>query len=88
MAKLTMTVYDVYYAMRDAGIPSTPARISAGIESGAYPFGTVINVGETGRRTLLIYRVDFDAWLKSKMPADMLQSEQPLSAPLRLVHSM
>ena len=88
MAKLTMTVYDVYHAMRDAGIPSTPTRISAGIESGAYPFGTVINVGETGRRTLLIYRVDFDAWLKSKMPEGLLQQEQSFTAPLRLVHSM
>jgi hypothetical protein len=66
--KLTMTIMDVYRAMRDAGISSSPARISAGIASGAYPFGKVIATGETGRRTVEIYRVDFDAWLATKTP--------------------
>lgn len=66
--KLTMTLMDVYYAMREAGIPNTPVRISAGIASGAYPFGRVINTGETGRRTFEIFRVDFEAWLKTKTP--------------------
>ena len=68
MPKLTMTVREVYYAMREAGIRSSPERISAGIASGAYPFGKVINTGETGRRTLEIYRVDFEAWLATKIP--------------------
>lgn len=68
MANLTMTLMEVYYAMRDAGIHTSPKRISAGIASGAYPFGTVVNVGETGRRTLEIWRVDFEEWLESKVP--------------------
>lgn len=68
MEKLTMTVREAYYAMRAAGIPTSEARISAGIASGAYPFGRVVNVGETGRRTLEIFRVDLDAWIKSKTP--------------------
>lgn len=70
MAKVTMTVREVYYAMREAGIRCSPTMISAGIASGAYPFGRVVNTGETGRRTLEIYTVDFYAWLDSKMPKD------------------
>lgn len=70
MPKLTMTVREVYYAMREAGIRCNPTMISAGIASGAYPFGRVVNTGETGRRTLEIYRVDFEAWLESKIPRE------------------
>ena len=70
MPKLTMTVREVYYAMRAAGIRCNPTMISAGIETGAYPFGRVVNTGETGRRTLEIYRVDFEAWLETKMPKE------------------
>ena len=66
--KLTMTVREVYYEMRAAGIRTNPKAITAGIISGLYPFGNVINVGETGRHTLLIFRVDFEAWLESKRP--------------------
>jgi len=68
MAKLTMTVREVLYEMRAAGIHCNERIISDGIESGLYPFGRVTNKGETGRRTLQIFRVDFDAWLESKTP--------------------
>ena len=68
MPKLTMTLQEVYRAMRNAGIHCSTRTISAGIASGAYPFGRVVNVGETGRRTVEIFRVDFDAWLESKTP--------------------
>ena len=66
--KLTMTLMEVYYAMREAGISISPTRISAGIACGAYPFGRVVCVGETGRRTLEIFRVDFDTWLETRIP--------------------
>ena len=68
MSKLTMTINDVYLAMRSAGISTNPRRISAGIASGAYPFGRVVGTGPTGRRTVEIFRVDFYAWLESKIP--------------------
>lgn len=71
--KLTMTILDVYHAMREAGIATSPTRISAGIASGAYPFGRVIATGETGRRTIEIYRVDFNAWLATKIPDQEVQ---------------
>ena len=70
MAKLTMTLREVYYAMRAAGIRCNPTMIVAGIESGAYPFGRIVNTGETGRRTTEIFRVDFEAWLASKTPKE------------------
>ena len=68
MAKLTMTVHEVVQAMRQVGIQCTPRIVSDGIASGMYPFGTVVGVGETGRRTLQIFRVDFEAWIESKTP--------------------
>jgi hypothetical protein len=70
MQKLTMTLMEVYHKMREVGIRCSPKSISAGIASGAYPFGRVVSVGETGRRALEIFRVDFDAWLKSKTPKE------------------
>lgn len=87
MEKLTMTCRDVYYAMRKAGIRSSPERIAAGIESGYYPFGKVVNVGETGRRTIEIYSVDFYAWLESKKPKPAQEGIH--TAPLQLLrHTM
>lgn len=66
--RLTMTLREVYYEMRKVGIRCNVQMISAGIASGAYPFGRVVNTGETGRRTIEIFRVDFEAWLDSKTP--------------------
>lgn len=69
MAKsVTMTLRDVYLEMRDAGIRCSMKVISDGIATGAYPFGRVVNIGETGRRTVQIFRVDFEAWLATKIP--------------------
>ena len=65
---ITMTLRDVYLEMREAGIRCSMKVISDGIATGAYPFGRVVNVGETGRRTVEIFRVDFESWLASKTP--------------------
>jgi len=79
MAKsVTMTLRQVYYEMQAAGIRCSEKVISDGIACGAYPFGRVVNVGETGRRTVQIFRVDFEAWLETKMPKEY-------AAPLRMV---
>lgn len=77
--RLTMTLMEVYAEMRAAGIPCSPTTISAGIASGAYPFGRVVSTGETGRRTLEIFRVDFEAWLLSKMPRQYAGDTAPLA---------
>lgn len=65
---VTMTLHDVYQEMREAGIRCSMKVISDGIACGAYPFGRIVNVGETGRRTVQIFRVDFEAWLRTKIP--------------------
>ena len=64
----TMTLAQVYHELRAAGIKSSPQRIADGIANGALPFGEVSFVGDTGRRSFLIWRVDFEAWLESKLP--------------------
>lgn len=74
MPKLTMGLLEVYHAMRDAGIPCSPKMISAGIKTGAYPFGRVVSVGETGRCTFQIFKVDFYAWLETRIPKEELCS--------------
>lgn len=84
MQKLTMTVTEVYHEMRAAGIPCSPTTVSSGIASGAYPFGRVVSTGETGRRTLEIFRVDFEAWLDSKKP----KARMGRSAPLAFVRAL
>lgn len=68
MARLTMTIDDVCKAMRAAGIPCSKDRVSAGLKTGCYPFGRIVNVGPTHRHTFEIYRVDFEAWLRTKIP--------------------
>ena len=64
----TMTLAQVYQELRAAGIKSSPQRIATGITSGTLPFGEVSCVGDSGRRTFLIWRVDFEAWLETKLP--------------------
>ena len=75
MAKLTMTINEVCQEMRKAGISCSNNRVSAGLQSGCYPFGRITNVGDTGRHTFEIYRVDFEAWLRSKVPESMRETE-------------
>lgn len=80
---ITMTLKDVYEEMRSAGIRCSMKVISDGIATGAYPFGRVVSTGETGRRTVEIFRVDFEAWLATKIPAAVPAYEAPI--PLRRV---
>ena len=57
-----MTVAQVIHDMRTRGIPIGQKNLVCGIESGAFPFGRVISVGETGRRTLLITASSYYSW--------------------------
>lgn len=67
---ITMTASEVCQELRLRGIPTTATKVIDGIESGAYPFGRISHVGEHGRRRVEIFRVDFDAWIKSKVPKE------------------
>lgn len=64
--KPTMSLKDCTAAMRRCGIRCSPLRIAEAIELGIYPFGRVVSVGDTGRRTFEIWRVDFEKWLKER----------------------
>lgn len=62
MEKPTMTLREVYYDLRKYGFRTSLQSLSDGIVSGLYPFGSVLNVGETGKRTFQILRVDYENW--------------------------
>ena len=62
MEKQTMTIREVYEDLRNSGFKSSPQKISDGIVSGLYPFGQVLNIGETGKRTFQILRTDYEVW--------------------------
>lgn len=50
--------------LRERGIRMSVPRLIHGIEAGYYSFGRVIGVGESGRRTVEIYRKDFEEWME------------------------
>lgn len=68
MQNPTMTLADVVKDLRSRGVKTKAQTISDGIASGALPFGTILSVGETGRRHLLIFRSDYIKWITEKIP--------------------
>ena len=62
-----MTLNDVMLDMRRRGLRMTLRSISSGIKCGAFPFGKVIGVGETGRTTFLIIRSDYEQWADANL---------------------
>ena len=65
---LTMTATECVEVLRRYGVNSSIKTLIDGIESGVYPFGRIVSTGETGRRYVEIFRVDFCQWLQSKIP--------------------
>lgn len=68
--KPTMTLKECAEAMREFSIPCTETGIADAIETGAYSFGRIKHVGKTGRRSVEIWRVDFERWLKERIGGD------------------
>lgn len=64
--KMVLSVTECAAEMRKHGIPCSTRNIGDAIANGIYPFGRVKCEGATGRRTFEIWRVDFEAWLRSK----------------------
>ena len=62
-----MTIGEVAADLRSLGIKVSEKRLSDGIASGIYSFGKVLNVGETGRRTLQIFRSDYERWKENSL---------------------
>lgn len=69
MATPRMTIKEVADDMRRRGMGMAYKTIGDGIASGKLPFGTIINTGETGRRTFLILRRDYEVWADRYMGA-------------------
>lgn len=62
MQKPIMTLAEVVQDLRSVGVKTTNTVISDGIASGRYPFGTILNLGGTGRRHIQIFRTDYERW--------------------------
>ena len=59
-----MTVSEVVDACRAAGMQMSYHRIQDMAACGAAPFMRLLRTGRTGRKTYVIYRVEFQKWLK------------------------
>ena len=68
MAKLTLSTNETCDLLRKSGIPMDVHRLCDGIADGYYPFGRLVRTSPNGRRTFEIYRVDVEAFIKSKTP--------------------
>ena len=51
--------------LREHGIRMSVQRLIHGIEAGYYSFGKVIGKGASGRRTVEIYRHEFEKWMEA-----------------------
>lgn len=63
-----MTLREVQLDLRERGIQKSAAAISKGIKSGLFQFGTVVNIGDTGRTTFNIFRKDYERWANAYAP--------------------
>ena len=66
MANPMVSAAEAAQIMRRAGIRTSPTRIVDGIESGAYPFGRIVSVGPSGKRSTEIFRKDLYDFLRQK----------------------
>lgn len=57
-----MTLEEVCADMRTHGMSINNQTLSDGIAAGAFKFGTVISVGPTGKRNIVIMRRDYEKW--------------------------
>lgn len=62
-----MTLLEVCEDLRRRGMGMTQRTVAEGIASGFLPFGKMITVGKTGRRTFFILRKDYEAWIENNM---------------------
>lgn len=62
MPKPRMALRDVCADMRLRGMSMSQKSLADGIALGAFPFGTVLSVSDTGVRNILILRKDYEAW--------------------------
>jgi len=86
MLNPTMTLKEVYEDLRKYGFKISQKKLSDGIVSGLYPFGIILNTGETGKRTFQILRVDYERW-KSKCVLRRSDPETNVAPPAPTIDS-
>ncbi len=59
----TMTIQEVYEALSEMGVKTTPYKIRAAIAQGVYPFGVRIQLE---RQEFEIYRALFEKWVDER----------------------
>ena len=64
---MTISAVDAVKILRQRGMHITVKRLIDGFESGLYPFGRVIAVGKTGRRTVEIFQRELDEWIEGRI---------------------
>lgn len=57
-----MTIEEVCADMRMHGMSINNQTLSDGIAAGAFKFGTVVSVGQSGKRNIIIMRRDYERW--------------------------
>lgn len=57
-----MTLKEVLDDMRNRGMGINTVTFNKYLDRGFFPFIEIVNVGETGRRTFLIFRSEYEAW--------------------------
>lgn len=62
MKRPNMTIADVMADMRGRGFSISQKTFNLAVERGEFPFVRVLSTGATGRKTLLIFRKDYEAW--------------------------
>lgn len=62
---LFMSVKETIDAMQDAGIRVYTSLFNDLYDSGRAPFAHLLRTGPSGRRTYLIFRDEFEKWLKN-----------------------
>ena len=62
MGKAMMTLKDVADDMRSRGCSLALRTIADRIEDGTFPFGKITSTGNSGRRTFIIFRKDYESW--------------------------
>lgn len=70
---ICMTATECVNEMRAYGIPCNMKSLMDGIEKGFYPFGRILFPDSgSSRRNVQIFRVDFEAFIRSKMPKEQI----------------
>ena len=64
---MTVTATEAAKVLRSHGMKISVGRLVDGIQDGDYPFGRIVSIGDTGRRSVEIFRGDLERFIKEKM---------------------